>query len=217
MELKESVETDSDGNYRALDVHGGGIDANSSHPAKLFIVLKHFDVRLRKIEDVTTITADPESAVEKLYAAVRRILRLDVLSSNETLYFARPEYPFECVLEEVHPDTGSEVLIPVELTASPDELGQGLIILDQRTQSIITPYNGMVVVCYTKDDDSVIIDGGPSDESDVYMSQLGAEALPKASLFEKIVEIIPAPKVDETAPLQFLTVNLAQDNFKGNY
>ena len=34
-------------------------------------------------------------------------------------------------------------------------------------------------------------------------------------LFEKIVEFIPAPVVDETAPLQFLTVNLAQDNFKG--
>jgi GTP-binding protein len=34
-------------------------------------------------------------------------------------------------------------------------------------------------------------------------------------LFERIVETIPAPKVDETAPLQFLTVNLAQDNYKG--
>ncbi len=34
-------------------------------------------------------------------------------------------------------------------------------------------------------------------------------------LFEKILEIIPAPKIDETAPLQFLTVNLAYDNFKG--
>ncbi len=34
-------------------------------------------------------------------------------------------------------------------------------------------------------------------------------------LFEKILETIPAPKIDETAPLQFLTVNLAYDNFKG--
>jgi GTP-binding protein len=34
-------------------------------------------------------------------------------------------------------------------------------------------------------------------------------------LFEKIVETIPAPVIDETAPLQFLTVNLAYDNFKG--
>ncbi|WKZ28586.1 MAG: translational GTPase TypA [Patescibacteria group bacterium] len=34
-------------------------------------------------------------------------------------------------------------------------------------------------------------------------------------LFEKILEIIPAPKIDADAPLQFLTVNLAYDNFKG--
>jgi len=34
-------------------------------------------------------------------------------------------------------------------------------------------------------------------------------------LFEKIVETIPAPVIDLTAPLQFLTVNLAYDNFKG--
>ncbi len=34
-------------------------------------------------------------------------------------------------------------------------------------------------------------------------------------LFEKILETIPAPKIDESAPLQFLTVNLAYDNFKG--
>ncbi len=34
-------------------------------------------------------------------------------------------------------------------------------------------------------------------------------------LFEKILETIPAPKIDETAPLQFLTISLAYDNFKG--
>ena len=34
-------------------------------------------------------------------------------------------------------------------------------------------------------------------------------------LFEKIVEVIPAPKIDEAAPLQFLTISLAYDNFKG--
>ncbi|MFA5854147.1 MAG: translational GTPase TypA [Patescibacteria group bacterium] len=34
-------------------------------------------------------------------------------------------------------------------------------------------------------------------------------------LFEKILETIPAPTIDASAPLQFLTVNLAYDNFKG--
>lgn len=34
-------------------------------------------------------------------------------------------------------------------------------------------------------------------------------------LFDAIVEHIPAPKVDESAPLQMLTVNLAYDNYKG--
>jgi len=35
------------------------------------------------------------------------------------------------------------------------------------------------------------------------------------SLFDAIIEHIPAPKVDESAPLQMLTVNLAYDNYKG--
>ena len=34
-------------------------------------------------------------------------------------------------------------------------------------------------------------------------------------LFEKIIEFIPAPKINQKAPLQMLTVNLAYDNFKG--
>lgn len=34
-------------------------------------------------------------------------------------------------------------------------------------------------------------------------------------LFEKIVEFIPAPKIDNSKPLQMLTVNLAYDNYKG--
>ncbi len=34
-------------------------------------------------------------------------------------------------------------------------------------------------------------------------------------LFEKIVEHIPAPKIDNSKPLQMLTVNLAYDNYKG--
>lgn len=34
-------------------------------------------------------------------------------------------------------------------------------------------------------------------------------------LFEKIVELIPPPIVDLTAPLQFLSISLAYDNFKG--
>ena len=34
-------------------------------------------------------------------------------------------------------------------------------------------------------------------------------------VFETIVSYIPAPIIDATAPLQFLTVNLAQDNYKG--
>ena len=34
-------------------------------------------------------------------------------------------------------------------------------------------------------------------------------------LFEKILEVIPEPKIDTSAPLQFLTVSLAYDNFKG--
>lgn len=34
-------------------------------------------------------------------------------------------------------------------------------------------------------------------------------------LFEKIIEYIPAPKIDEIAPLQMLTVNLTYDNYKG--
>ena len=34
-------------------------------------------------------------------------------------------------------------------------------------------------------------------------------------LFEAIVKHIPAPKINESAPLQFLTVNLAYDNYKG--
>ncbi|HJV33102.1 MAG TPA: translational GTPase TypA, partial [Patescibacteria group bacterium] len=34
-------------------------------------------------------------------------------------------------------------------------------------------------------------------------------------LFEKIVEIIPPPTIDESAPLQFLSISLAYDNFKG--
>jgi GTP-binding protein len=34
-------------------------------------------------------------------------------------------------------------------------------------------------------------------------------------LFEKIVEVIPAPKIEASAPLQFLTISLAYDNFKG--
>ena len=34
-------------------------------------------------------------------------------------------------------------------------------------------------------------------------------------VFEKIVEYIPEPKIDPNAPLQFLTVNLAYDNYKG--
>jgi len=34
-------------------------------------------------------------------------------------------------------------------------------------------------------------------------------------LFEKIVEFIPAPKIDASKPLQMLTVNLAYDNYKG--
>ncbi len=34
-------------------------------------------------------------------------------------------------------------------------------------------------------------------------------------LFEAIVKYIPAPKINESGPLQFLTVNLVQDNYKG--
>ena len=34
-------------------------------------------------------------------------------------------------------------------------------------------------------------------------------------LFDKIVEYIPAPKIDPSKPLQMLTVNLAYDNYKG--
>lgn len=34
-------------------------------------------------------------------------------------------------------------------------------------------------------------------------------------LFDKIVEYIPAPIIDESKPLQFLTVNLQRDNYKG--
>ena len=34
-------------------------------------------------------------------------------------------------------------------------------------------------------------------------------------LFEKIIEIIPPPKINQDAPLQMLTVNLAYDNYKG--
>jgi GTP-binding protein len=34
-------------------------------------------------------------------------------------------------------------------------------------------------------------------------------------LFEKIVEYVPAPVIDETKPMQFLVVNLAYDNYKG--
>jgi len=34
-------------------------------------------------------------------------------------------------------------------------------------------------------------------------------------LFEKILETIPAPTIDASAPLQFLTISLAYDNFKG--
>lgn len=34
-------------------------------------------------------------------------------------------------------------------------------------------------------------------------------------LFDKIIEYIPAPKADFTAPLQMLTVNLVADNYKG--
>jgi len=34
-------------------------------------------------------------------------------------------------------------------------------------------------------------------------------------LFEKIVEVIPPPTVDADAPLQFLSISLAYDNFKG--
>ena len=34
-------------------------------------------------------------------------------------------------------------------------------------------------------------------------------------LFNKIIEYIPAPVVDESKPLQFLTVNLQRDNYKG--
>src|SRR3989338_9180065 len=34
-------------------------------------------------------------------------------------------------------------------------------------------------------------------------------------LFEKILETIPAPKIDPSKPLQMLTVNLAYDNYKG--
>lgn len=34
-------------------------------------------------------------------------------------------------------------------------------------------------------------------------------------LFETIIKTIPAPKVDASAPLQMLTVNLAYDNYKG--
>ncbi len=34
-------------------------------------------------------------------------------------------------------------------------------------------------------------------------------------LFEKIVEVIPPPVIDASAPLQFLSISLAYDNFKG--
>ncbi len=34
-------------------------------------------------------------------------------------------------------------------------------------------------------------------------------------LFEEIIRYIPAPKINESAPLQMLTVNLAYDNYKG--
>lgn len=34
-------------------------------------------------------------------------------------------------------------------------------------------------------------------------------------VFDAIMEVIPAPKVDESAPLQMLTVNLEYDNYKG--
>lgn len=34
-------------------------------------------------------------------------------------------------------------------------------------------------------------------------------------LFEKIVEYVPSPVIDETKPMQFLVVNLAYDNYKG--
>ncbi|MEK9154884.1 MAG: translational GTPase TypA [Patescibacteria group bacterium] len=36
-----------------------------------------------------------------------------------------------------------------------------------------------------------------------------------APLFEKIIEYIPAPKIDQTKLLQMLTVNLVYDNYKG--
>ncbi|HEY4496751.1 MAG TPA: translational GTPase TypA [Candidatus Paceibacterota bacterium] len=34
-------------------------------------------------------------------------------------------------------------------------------------------------------------------------------------LFDKVIEYVPAPKIDESKPLQMLTINLAYDNYKG--
>ena len=75
---------------------------------------------------------------------------------------------------------------------------------------------------------SLFIDLGASDEQAhfpvVYASGIAGKAgfetditkmVNVEPLFGKILEYIPAPVVDETAPLQMLTINLAYDNYKG--
>ncbi len=75
---------------------------------------------------------------------------------------------------------------------------------------------------------SLFIDLGASEEQAhfpvIYASGIAGKAGLKPDLstmtdvkplFEKILEYIPAPVVDETAPLQLLTINLAYDTYKG--
>ena len=75
---------------------------------------------------------------------------------------------------------------------------------------------------------SLFIDLGATDEQAhfpvIYASGLAGKAGTKPDistmtdvqpLFDKIIEYIPAPKVDESAPLQMLTINLAHDTYKG--
>jgi GTP-binding protein len=75
---------------------------------------------------------------------------------------------------------------------------------------------------------SLFIDLGASEEQAhfpvIYASGIAGKAGDKPDintmkdikpLFEKIIEYIPAPVVDETVPLQLLTINLAYDTYKG--
>lgn len=75
---------------------------------------------------------------------------------------------------------------------------------------------------------SLFIDLGATDEQAhfpvVYASGLAGKAglVPDITtmtdvqpLFDKIIEYIPAPQVDESAPLQMITINLAYDTYKG--